>query len=126
MFDKIKLIAQADDQILKNLNQTEQELIDLNNEVNIMLSDYDKNSHSFSSFFDFSNPFFLVTLIGLTLLAIGLWFLYLELKNSPGKAKTRPQTEPSKPSQPSPKEEKKDIPPVKKKKSVKIKVVKVK
>lgn len=123
MLDKI-ILAQLDDPILQNLNQTDQQVNELNNQVNNLLSDYSQQGR-FASFFNFDNPFFLLTLFGLVLLAIGLLSLYVEIKK-PSKHKQKTQaTENHKESKPKP-AEKKQIEASQKKKPVKIKVVKVK
>lgn len=77
----------TNDPILNNLAQTDQKLQELNQEVVNIVNQYNQiNSPQSSevSFFNFNNPFFLLTLAGLFLLAFALWFLRYELKKNSG------------------------------------------
>lgn len=82
-------IDNINDPILDNLAQTDQKLQDLNQELVGIVEDYNQINHLQSadvSFFNFSNPFFLLTLAGMFMLAFALWFLRYELRqNSPHK-----------------------------------------
>ena len=74
MSDKIE------DPILNNLAESDEKVLELNNEVNTLLGNYNLDDFGTSTFFNFENPFFLITLVGLILLAFGLWFLHQELR----------------------------------------------
>lgn len=96
MFEPIKQLAQANDPILNNLQDTENKLQELNREVGAIVYEFnDANSATNSqvSFFNFDNPYFLLTLAALFMLALSLWFLKHELKaKSKMTAKKEPQT----------------------------------
>lgn len=92
MSEQIIKLAQADDPIINNLVNTENRLSELNQEVGTILDDYQSNNQPEISFFNFDNPFFLLILAGLFLLAFALWFLKQELKHSKAK-KTKIITE---------------------------------
>ncbi len=84
-------IAQNSDQIIDNLAETDAKVESLNNELNNLVSQYRQSlsGTDAAAFFDFHNPFFLLTLLGLVLLMIGLWFLYYELRHpSPSQVRT--------------------------------------
>lgn len=94
MSEQIIKLAQADDPIINNLVNTENRLSELNQEVGIILDDYQANNQAEVSFFNFDNPFFLLILAGLFLLAFALWFLKQELRHSKTKKiKTEPKVE---------------------------------
>src|SRR3989339_1786044 len=83
MSEQINKLVQADDPILNNLVDTENKLGDLHQEAVNIVSDYQETnftSPSEASFFNFNNSFFLLTLLGLVMLAIALAFLKKELK----------------------------------------------
>ncbi|MFA6466422.1 MAG: hypothetical protein WCV71_01015 [Patescibacteria group bacterium] len=82
MSEQIIKLAQAEDQIINNLVNTENKLNELNQEVGVILNDYKTTNQPEVSFFNFDNPFFLLILAGLFLLAFALWFLKQELKHS--------------------------------------------
>lgn len=71
-----------EDPIINNLVETENQLNELNQEVVAILDDYQTTNKSEASFFNFDNSFFLLTLVGLFMLAFALWFLQQELKHS--------------------------------------------
>jgi|GEM_PF-2599220 len=84
MSEQIKYIVQIDDPILNNLVETEKHLQEVNTELVEMVEDYNQTNYDVSSeqsFFNFYNPFFVMTLVGLVLLVFALWFLKIELKN---------------------------------------------
>lgn len=89
MSDKIKIIAQANDPIIKNLQDSNSKLNELNSQVNSLLHQYQQNNTESVSFFNFHNPFFLLTLLGLFMLAFGLIFLRQELKRGDKIAKVK-------------------------------------
>ena len=87
MSEQIIKIAQVDNPIINNLVNTENKLDELNQEVNVILSDYNYAKPTETSFFNFNNPFFLLTLLGLFLLVFALLFLRKELKYEQNKHK---------------------------------------
>lgn len=89
MSEQIRQIAQVDDPIINNFIDTENKLNELNQEVVAILENYQSVNTVQPSFFNFDNPFFLLTLIGLIMLVLALWFLKQELKhNKPKKVKS--------------------------------------
>jgi len=86
MFEQIRQIVQANDPILNNLANTENKLNELKQEVSVILKDYQAVNTSETSFFNFDNPFFILTLVGLVMLVFALWFLRQELKYGKNKA----------------------------------------
>jgi hypothetical protein len=95
MSEQIIKIAQVNDPILNNLVDTENKLNQLNQEVGLILQDYQAVNTTKPSFFNFDNPFFLLTLVGLIILVFALWFLKQELKHSkPKKIKSQPVKSP--------------------------------
>jgi Holliday junction resolvasome RuvABC endonuclease subunit len=134
MSEQIIKLAQANDPIINNLVDTENRLNELNQEVGVILEEYNTINQAVEpSFFNFDNPFFLLTLVGLLMLAFALWFLKQELKYyRPKKNKKIKATKPEIKVAPIIKYPEPDIEPKKiikkpaKKTSRKIKVVKVK
>ena len=95
MSEQIKKLVQLDDPILNNLVDTENRLNELNQEVGAIVNEYQETNRAESSFFNFDNPFFLLTLVGLFMLAFALWFLKQELKHfKPKKIKPAKVTKP--------------------------------
>jgi len=83
MSEQINQLVQANDPILNNLVETDNKLNDLNQAVVDIVGDYQETNFgnaSQPSFFNFNNSFFLLTLLGLVMLAIALAFLKKELK----------------------------------------------
>lgn len=96
MFEPIKKLAQANDPILNNLQNTENKLQELNKEVGSIVSEYNNLNYGVqnqASFFNFDNPYFLLTLVSLFVLALALWFLRYELKaKNKASKKVEPKT----------------------------------
>lgn len=83
MSEQIIKLAQINDPIIDNLANTDDQLNQLNQEVAEIVGDYQQanfQNQSEISFFNFNNHFFLLTLLGLIMLAISLAFLRKELK----------------------------------------------
>ena len=98
MSEQIKKIVQVDDPIMDNLLETDNKLNELNQEVVAIVDEYQEVHKPEFSFFNFNNPFFLLTLVGLFMLTFALWFLQQELKYlKPGKAKKKKSAKHSKP-----------------------------
>lgn len=100
MSEQINKLVQANDPILNNLVDTENKLGDLNREMVNIVSDYQETNsigQSEPSFFNFNNSFFLLTLLGLVMLAVALAFLKKELKQGgQKKSEVRPEPKPEK------------------------------
>jgi len=82
MSEQIIQLAQVNDPIINNLVDTENRLNELNQEVGAIVQDYQTVQKPETSFFNFDNPFFLLILAGLFVLAFALWFLQQELKRA--------------------------------------------
>lgn len=81
MFEQKIKIAQDTSSAMEGLIESEQELIELNNELNSLTQEYANNMVvAESSFFNFGNPYFWFVLGGLVLVAFALIFLIIELK----------------------------------------------
>ncbi|MFA6308089.1 MAG: hypothetical protein WCS88_03345 [Patescibacteria group bacterium] len=87
MSQQIIQLAQVGDPILNNLANTENKLLELNQELGSIVVDYQNINTASPSFFNFDNPFFLLTLVGLFMLLFALWFLKKELKYEQNKNK---------------------------------------
>jgi hypothetical protein len=133
-------LVQNSNEVLDNLAASDKKLEDLNNELGGLTNQYLANNHMSSSFFDLNNIYFWVVLGSLVLLAFGLILLLRELghggqikvksvarqtfKKALVKELEKLEPEPTVESEPVVVSEVK--PEIKKPKSVKIKVVKVK
>ena len=83
MFEKIKIAqAQENGDIIGKLEADDQKMVELNNSLLNLLDEYQTLNFSQSSqaFFSFNNPYFWALLIGLLLLALALGTLMKELK----------------------------------------------
>ena len=78
MSEQIKKIVQVEDPIMDNLLETDNKLNELNQEVVAIVDEYQEVHKPEFSFFNFNNPFFLLTLVGLFMLTFALWFLQQE------------------------------------------------
>lgn len=126
---------QINNPVLDNLENSEAKLQQVNGQLDSLLSEYHKVSTDVgdSSFFNLDNIYFWLVLIGLVLLAFGLWFLMTELKYYSSRQRLK-KSQPSREEVPTIrtviKEQKKQAvknsSQPKRKKPVKIKVVKVK
>lgn len=122
--------------VMDNLSASEDKLQEVNKQLDSLVSEYHEISGTVgeSSFFNFDNMYFWLVLVGLILLAFGLWFLMTELKYYSPKRKVKkvsgissePATIKSVIKQETKKKKTKKTKTAKKKKPVKIKVVKVK
>ena len=72
----------AQNEILNNLNDSEQKFHELNQRLNMIKTEYQNLQLQAEpmSFFNFSNIYFWLVICGLFLILFALWFLYLELK----------------------------------------------
>lgn len=84
MSNEIIKLAQADSSVGENLAATDSKMVNLNKELVNLLDQYEKINfpQSSQSFFSFQNPYFWVLLFGLFLLAIGLLLLLKELRGN--------------------------------------------
>lgn len=75
-------ILLAQNEILNNLNDSEQKFQELNQRLNMIKTEYQNLQLQAEpmSFFNFSNIYFWLVICGLFLILFALWFLYLELK----------------------------------------------
>jgi len=75
-------ILLAQNEILNNLNDSEQKFQELNQRLDMIKSEYQnlQTAPEAMSFFNFSNIYFWLVVCGLFLILFALWFLYIELK----------------------------------------------
>lgn len=78
----MRSIILAQNEILNNLNDSEQKFQELNQRLNMIKTEYQnlQAPPEPMSFFNFSNIYFWLVVCGLFLILFALWFLYLELK----------------------------------------------
>ncbi|MDD5749830.1 MAG: hypothetical protein PHO91_03560 [Patescibacteria group bacterium] len=94
MFEKIKIAqAQENGDIIGKLEADDQKMVELNSSLLNILDEYQTLNFSQSSqtFFSFNNPYFWALLIGLLLLALALGTLMKELKKGSSSSPALPK-----------------------------------
>lgn len=95
IFSSVILLAQnASSSINANLQDTENILQNANQELEVLKDQYNNmlTQPAEPSFFNFSNIYFWLVLVGLLLLAFGLLFLLAELQNKDKSKKSKAET----------------------------------
>ena len=93
---KPEIILTQNSEVIENLVSSEEKLNELNQRLGELATDYQAvaNNVDQPSFFNFENIYFWFVICGLLLVAFGLWFWLVELKNHP--IKKHPKEKPAK------------------------------